>query len=289
MNPTLWVFGDESGTMPLRDEDGVFMATTFAILEPNARKVPTNRLQMKGTIESLKMLHARPSASIVRPTPGYGAALKRKIDTLNTLGGLTRLMSGANREFMPEGGHQPRNLVWAEAMQQAVGMAILFCSMKHHLIPGTVTVFLDRKTLKTEMRALIRHQAKSYPETASMALNQTADQLAGNVSLALREFAKALRSAPPPVSICWSDEPGFSDPISGLQLAHALSKYLFADERSAGSNPPFRTHLEAAGFREVVGDITHVLLTPVSDEAVGRWQRDHGLFIDPRQSANPAN
>ena len=72
--PELYIFGDESGTMPANDKDNSFVAATVTFLDK--KPLITNGSDKNETlIKIFKEQSAIPFATVVNPFPGYAKAL----------------------------------------------------------------------------------------------------------------------------------------------------------------------------------------------------------------------
>ena len=153
---TLYVFGDESGTMPVSDNDKLFVAATVAVLkEPTLIVGSDNDEKM---VEIFGNLNILPFAAIVKPFPGYGAALKAKHDKIHVMARATRLLTGANVTYLDEKtlaeGFDLRNTVWGFAMVQAIAQAVLNTLFSSSI--DAIHVILNRKTMLPSMRQFFK-------------------------------------------------------------------------------------------------------------------------------------
>ena len=82
--PRMILYADESGTMPLQDNDGPFVAAIVAVRAPLL--MPTRlRPGIRALFAQAAAARAVPFFAYVLPVPGYGAAVQKKYDKLNLM------------------------------------------------------------------------------------------------------------------------------------------------------------------------------------------------------------
>jgi hypothetical protein len=90
----LHIFGDESGTMPVNDDDKPLVAATVTFLDKTPAAVRGSD-EDETLISIFKDLNVIPFAATVKPFPGYGKVLKGKHDKIQVMARV--LFSGLNR------------------------------------------------------------------------------------------------------------------------------------------------------------------------------------------------
>jgi len=210
----LFLFCDESGTMPANDNDGPFCAATIAISE----RPPTlaNRSGHIGDLADVfDEVKCVPQVVFVRPGKGYGDLLRHKTSKINTMARATRLIIGSN-EYLPNNGHNPRNTVWIRCMGVCLVRAVAWAAKLGPI--SAVSVILDRKSMAEASRRLFVDRVRSL----AMDIKGPGEyvKLGKQSSSCSGEFIRFGRDD---VSVFWSDEVSLPEFEGGLFLAHCLS------------------------------------------------------------------
>ena len=266
---TLFVFGDESGTMPLHDKAPPFAAATVSFFgsEPACAPSDPDVRQLASTIAGLGGIAF---SGYVKPRPGYAEALEGRQSKLDTMARSARLSHGRNRDFIPRDGISRRNEIWSLCMQEVVGFA--YALAVHRGPVDALEVFLDRKTLAAEDRNRFR-----------FVLSGQADRF-GDVLRRLppvhQERARILqdrnRARPDTTSVRWSDEAGAESSAAGLRLAHHLARFARAMVMDPGTvDLPSVCTDEGCHFDQI--DLTDIAIRPVDRENVHIWENATGL------------
>lgn len=269
----LHIFGDESGTMPLNDTDGPFVAATVSFLGE-----PPNVMRDSNKDETLvsifKNLNAVPFAAIVKPFLGYKKALKNKYDKMQVMARATALVMGSSSQSLDQAGLTPRNIVWTHAMTQAIVNAVGSIMFDSDI--NSVRILLDEKTLSHSMRLLF---------------SQTLLQMGTN----FREFLTYYRQLNPAkmfqyknniqfsaanTSINWSDDSGQFRSEFGLKLAHRLASKTYHQLKDSGKKG-IETKLRDAGFEDFIKDITDIV-TNLDQRLIDNFRQNTGL-PEPRE------
>ena len=276
MSVTVRVYGDEAGTMPVRDEDDVFIAATFAIVGDVGSTVPDKRSNAPWTAKHLSSLKAQATCALVKPSVGYGVALAKKVDGLNQMAQETKIRTGRNSQYVPQGGFSARNMIWGYAMEIALGTSIPMLVLHAGCVPDRVDVYLDEKTMPAELRHLFRKRGKDFGITVSKAIRQVASTQEGQRRELLEAFAGATAVNPEFVTVQWSDEPGFAGNQKGLALADSLASNLYKELRNSNPVPGFSQLLKEAGCRAHINDSTARVLSPPPREIIEKWEQATG-------------
>ena len=265
---TLWIFGDEAGIMPLADTDEVFVAATigFLGLPPTQRKFDEAAL-----ITALVAARALPTLALVRPFPGFAKTLDAKFTRMNTMARCTRLLTGANANYLTPDGFNLRNVVWEYAMVQALVKA--FSSAIERSRIDDVVVILDQKAIAAPTRKLFEDQIRRTPENMVSVHRQA---LRGG--LGSEQHIRRLALSRESIRVQWSDERLSREARDGLLLAHHLASRTFRDVRR-GRPPQFVEKLREARLPCGEIDVTRILIAPLAVSAVREWERRTGLGV----------
>ena len=249
---TLFIFGDESGTMPLKDSDKPFVTATISVLDQRPELIEGSNNNKK-LVEILKHIKATPTAMVVKPYPGYSKAIKEKYNKLNTMARATRLLTGANADYLDQKtlttGLDSRNSIWCQAMFTAIGRAILNTVNTSAIC--TVRIILDQKTMRPSMRAFFKDILiqQLCVGTKKYLLNFHHSDSSGNDFLKSRVCFSAESTF-----FSWSDENEDLEKEFGLRLADRLSRKIYQSQDS--KNHEIETLLNQAGYDDCVVDFT---------------------------------
>jgi hypothetical protein len=269
---TLYIFGDESGTMPINDADKPFVAATVAVLDNPPTLIPGSDDDEK-MVEIFASLRIIPFAAIVKPYAGYGRVLKAKYDKIQVMARATRLVTGTRPPYLDDKtlkeGFDLRNTVWGHAMVQSVANAVLNTLFTNSI--DAVEVILDRKTMTPPTRQffkeIIIHRigegTKQFLRSI-VALNPTV----------ISEWESRVRFSSETTAFRWSDESEELEKQFGLRLADRFARKVY--QARINPNPGIEEMLEAAGFEDFIRDITE-LVTRIDDRLVENFKKMTGL------------
>lgn len=256
---TLYIFGDESGTMPFDDNDKPFVAGTVALLEKKPAQV------QKKLFEILRELNAVPFIAMVKPFPGYGKLVKAKYDKMETMARAKRLATGASA---PEELNY-RDVVWSHAMINAIGSAV-----SHFVLTASiddVQILLDQKSMKPPGRALFTGMVINH---MGVGITQILERIEHRDPGAISEWKNHVRFTDKTTRINWSDESDEFEGEFGLKLAHRLSQTVYRWQMNPAID--MGTMVRDTGFEDCVMDITKII-TRLDQRIVDNFKRDTGL------------
>jgi hypothetical protein len=265
----LRIYGDESGTMPLDDNGDVFVTATVSILgdhpsinEPNGH--------LRWLIDQLKELHAIPFIAFIKPTPGYGNRIKQKLDKTNTMARMTRLMTGANSQYLTQEGIPLRNHIWNHCMSLSIAMATFNGGIiREHI--DKVDILLDQKPMRDPSTNLLKNLIQKAPPTLWEVLQQAKLRFDPQQ---VKKFESRLKFSQD-ISLAWSDEIHNPSSKGGLDLAHYLANHYHKGLKKS-NNPAIRLLLSQSGFQNVDIDLTD-RITSIDPRAIKNWEINTGL------------
>lgn len=269
---TLYIFGDESGTMPADDADPPFVAATVAMLgnPPNLVHGSDDDEKMAEIFASLSII---PFAAIIMPYPGYGKALRAKYDKINVMARATRLITGVTPQYLDEktlrDGFDLRNTVWVYAMLQAIANAVLNTLFTNSV--DAVQVILDRKTMTSSMRQFFKEMIVN--RIAKGTKQFLGSFLPVNPSV-VSEWEDRLRFSSKSTAFSWSDESEEPEKQFGLRLADRFAHKIY--QARVARQPGIEAILETAGFKGFVRDIS-ALVTRLDERLVDNFRKKTGL------------
>lgn len=265
----LKIFGDEAGTMPQEDDGDIFTTATISILgdypiinNPNGCR--------ELLIEKIKDLNAIPHIAYVKPKSGYGNAIKNKIDKMNTMARMTRLMTGANKQYLTQQRVPLRNLIWSYCMKQAIVMAIVSAIVRE--IIDKVEIVLDQKSMASPTERLFAKQVLLSSDQLSRVVREVEQLYPQQAAL----YKSRLRFTSEKTSLCWSDEPCSHGSEGGLRLAHYLASH-FRKDLSISEEPEIKKLLSKEGFNLIDLNCTDKLTAPFDSRVIEEWEKNTGL------------
>lgn len=264
----LRIYGDEAGTMPLDDDGDVFVAATVSILGDHP-KINKPNGHLGWLIDQFKTLNAVPFVAFIKPVPGYGNRIKIKLDKMNIMARMTRLMTGANAQYLIQEGLPLRNYIWIHCM----GLAIALATFKGGIIRqyiDKVDILLDQKTMQVPYRNLLKSLIQKTPRSLGEILEQ-----AKRIDPRQAEtFQSRLKFSEDTVSLAWSDEIDNANSEGGLDLAHYLASHYHKGLKK--SNNAAKLMLSQSGFRDADKELTDTI-TSIDPRAVKEWEINTGL------------
>jgi len=274
---TLYIFGDESGTMPADDADKPFVAATVAVLDNPPILVQGSDDDDK-MVELFGSLNIIPFAAIVKPYAGYGKDLKAKHEKIHVMARATRLVTGDRPQYLDEKtlreGFDLRNTVWVHAMLQAIANAVLSTLFRNAIY--AIQVILDRKTMTPSMRLFFKEMiVNRIGEGTKQFLRSF---LFMNPTI-VSEWEDRVRFSPKTTSFSWSDESEEFEKQFGLRLADRFARKVYQAQITRESG--IEAILEGAGFEGFVRDISEVV-TRLDKRLVDNFRRTTGL-PEPRE------
>lgn len=263
----IWIYGDESGTMPASDRDAPFVAALLvarnAIAEVGRRSRSVNWL-----VCTIRALELRPSIAYVKPRPGFAKTWAAKTDLMDTMARARRLVTGRH-DYLPQAGIPRRNHVWIRATQQALLQSTLSSLFVGPVVE--VTLVLDRKTMANETERFMRDRVDAL-------IPLVKDQLLRLRSAHPKYAAQIDRYHENLQTTCIKFEWGSPEKQAGLWLSHHLARLTHRELMGQNKKSLFDA-LTRDGHRHFCRDVTDSLLRPVTDEAIERWKRDTGLPV----------
>ncbi len=258
---TLRIYADEAGTMPLKDDDQVFVVAAVSLIgsHPDA-EAHVGRAEWVHS--RLKHIKATPHCCYVQPGPGYAELISSKFEKMDLMARTTCLLNGANTEYLPSRGGLPfRNTIWVQGMQSMLQGPLLDAVMCGPIT--SVDLYLDQKTMASETRALFQAQLdnlKSDLLDAVHTLARLSPRRAKDI-IANTRFDS--------INIHWSDDIETTDCDHGLKLAHYVASLTYQDLLTGRQT--FTKLIEGDGHQRFMRNITPLLTRPLHDDTIRAW------------------
>jgi len=269
---TLYIFGDESGTMPVNDNDKPFVAATVAVLN-------NTPVFIKGSndnnimIDIFKDLNVMPFAAVVKPFYGYGEAMKLKYKKINVMARATRLVTGVNARYFDskalEYGYDLRNMVWSHAMLQAIAHSVLNKVFTNKI--DSVKIILDRKTMMPSMRVFFKEMIINQMGVGTQQFIRSFYPLNRNL---VSRWEGNINFSAESTSFSWSDDSTALEKQFGLKLADRLARKIYKDY--IDNTNTFINMLKNSGFKNFIVDITNAV-SQLDPRIIDNFKKNTGL------------
>ena len=261
---TLRIYADETGTMPVKDTDGIFLVTTVSTLgdHPDEDDVDFHRLEL---LRILKEKAYYPFVAYVRPISGYSSALSSRMSKMNTMARYTRLLTGSNSEYLTQDGFRTRNHIWTLAMVLGISRAIMNAVLRGPV--AAVRIYLDQKTMAKPARRFFADQIRQIGPEIQNTLERLKEHHPESAKLYKERAMFDVRH----ITVRWSDDPECARARHGLLLPHHVGKNIWLELNA----PDYDGASDA--LTTAVANITPIVIAPVSRDAIENWCRKTGL------------
>lgn len=230
MGLTLRIYADEAGTMPIHDDDEVFIVAAFAVLGDDPIPRVPGRLGIQKTARLLRSIAAYAGCWYVKPCPGYESAVRAKFTAMDTMGRARALVSGRQECT----GLGLRNWVWTLAMTEAVGSLLSAIVAHHGEAPVRIAAYLDQKTLRPGEEELLEIMARRIAPIAADVLRRAVAKFRPGPRLAA---AAAFRTTCPVAIRIDDGTSAFPGSRDGMRAVDSLAGHFFAELRRSRSKP----------------------------------------------------
>ena len=252
--------------MPLRDDDGPFVVASVAVrgVHPEITSVEG---RPRWLCTKLVELGAFANCSLVRPCAGYGLSIGKKLEKMDVMARATRLMTGANAQYLTQNGLQQRYVIYSHCMQDVVQGPILRAVSSFPV--EHVEIYLDEMTMAPGTRRLLRTHVRSMNRNL-VATIERLQALSPSHAASLRANLRFDE-----IRVAWSNEEESGAAKDGLRLAHYLASLTYHDLVHARSD--LSDSMTQCGYQNYIRDITPQLVRPISQETIARWEQNSGL------------
>jgi hypothetical protein len=266
---TLYIFADESGTMPINDSDKPFVTTTIAFEGEIPETIPGSNDALN-LISILKKLNAMPLVAIVKPFSGYGQKLTSKYIKIKTMARARCLLNGQTIRYLDKNDINLHNEVWQHAMLQSI-IHIIFDAVFDYPSIHEVEFIFDQKTMRRDRRNFFEKIVSNINIPLNEYLLTYKKQYSDEIISSVTDKIQFSQNS---ISIHWSDDPIPDYYKFGLKLADCLARKMY---QSLQGDPDFYSTLQGAGFENCIIDITNAIIRPLNRKLIEKWQKDTGL------------
>jgi hypothetical protein len=250
----LYIYADESGTMPTSDTDPPFVAAAVASFREPFRW-DGKRGKRREILETISNSQLLPFIAILDPHPGFTDTLHEKLELLNDDAQKTLETTGANARLFPRRGLKPGNFIWGHTVLQAVSQAALSGAVRG--VIDRIEILMDQKTLRKEERALFRHTLVTLKGTMRNSLMHALFGFFGP----LEQLLQRLKFEDIDVSVRWSDDPIQRANEGALNFVDRVSRFAHTDIRKRRT-PSFVDELETLQGRKISVELSKVVTSP---------------------------
>jgi hypothetical protein len=257
--------------MPIKDADGPFIASTVGFLgaPPGAIQWGDNDDKI---VEILKKTNSIPLAAVVNPFPGYHHSLMAKFNKIKTMIRAKCLLDGSNVQYPDRDDINLPNEVWQRAMEQAIAHAVISAVLGGWII-DSIRIIFDGKSMNKKRRILFEKSLDQIGKTLREYLGPFEKKYPPKAVSVYKDRIRLLAGS---ISVYWGDESNPSQCEFGLKLADNFARKMYhqlINQDQAG----FETSFRKAGFKDIVLDITELVIRPLDKNIIDRWKRDTGL------------
>lgn len=270
---TLWVYIDESGDIPLEDEDGPFVVASVSIFG-NFPAISNRVGRVDWIVEKIQEYQAIPFIVEIIPETGFSQAIKLKMSKLDTMARATKIVEG-HHKYISQYGFVPRNIIWCQCIVQSVANAMVKCINIGNV--EKINIVVDEMALADGTRILIEDVIKErLPISLSKVLREEA-ALYGNK---VRTFMRNSRFEEN-IQLEFGRAESEEQHTDGLYLAHYLAS-LYRKQRAKKHKLTIKLQLEKYGHQNFIKNYTNILIGSIADESINKWERNTGL-PEPRK------
>ncbi|MEK0337123.1 MAG: hypothetical protein QQN41_06780 [Nitrosopumilus sp.] len=261
------IYGDEAGTMPLRESEGYFVVAVFASFKKlSETSFPSSN--PKWPLNFLVKVKGEPQIFYINPDSAYEDIVVKKLNKLDIMARYRKLITGTHK-YVTKKGIIARNYIWTTCIHKAIGQAIL--SVLHRSKITEINIVLDQKSLKPETELFFRDQIKLLPDLMINVILKS-PSLSYPIACKLRNRINFTSNN---ISVEFNSD---STPPVGLRIAHYLASHAFQELEETNNI----SILEEIGFKDRVLDYTTYLMKPISINAIRKWNKETGLN-EPRE------
>ena len=199
----------------------------------------------------------------------FVAATLTFLDKMQVMARATRLVTGANSQYLDPTGVNLRNLVWSHAMLQAVVHAVR--STMFITAIESLRIVLDEKTMTHPTRRLFTQTLRRMGASVTELLRSYAHLDPAKMSL----YKSRIQFRADTTAIHWRDDGEEFRSEFGLKLAHRFAKKTYQQLENRGK-AGIEQKLKEAGFEDFVLDITGIV-TRLDQRLVDNFKRNTGL------------
>ena len=263
--------------MPVKDNDKPFVAATVAVLD-NTPALIKGSEDDKKLVAIFTELNIVPFVAIVKPFPGYGKAVKIKYDKMQVMARATRLVTGANAQYLDQKtrtyGFDLRNIVWCHAMLQAIAQTVLHTIFTTPI--DTIQIVLHRKTMRPPMRLFFKEMVVQQMGVGTRQFLKNLLPINRNL---ISQWESHIQFSDKTTSINWSDESKELEEEFGLKLVDRLARKMYQAQTMHQAG--IETMLRDAGFDDFMVDISEVV-TRLDERVLDNFKSNTGL-PEPRE------
>ncbi len=214
----LKIFADESGTMPIKNDDEIFVVASIATttkMSNFSNKIIGERDWLAQELKSKKVY---PSVVYVSPHLGFQKKLENKINKMKLMARTTKLMTGANAKYISNRNvFNDRNYIWTACMSMSISEVVMpFLSQTI----DKIKVIIDQMSLAKETENLLNY----------MILVRLEQEIKKIISKYPQLYKGGFNFSPNFISLYWRDNPSCPpNSDKALKFADRLAHFFQED------------------------------------------------------------
>jgi hypothetical protein len=275
------IYCDESGHAPVNDFDDILIVSAVVVRGGRISELPTGRYKnVRRTVEYIGKNRLRHSSFIVKPRPGYGTALDKKIQDYKHVADKNREMGRPNLVFSSSEQIRHNHYVWFFAMQSIINWLIPDIAKQGNIFIEKVRVFLNQINQTEEMRRFFKQfLAFDGPQSTLNSLKAQVDDPFSpnkNRQLAMKWGYKFRIKNRGDITAQFDNEDPFLGDKGFLRLADRVAHHTFRQLRNQNPKPELYDALKSAGIEpEEPLDITASVMRHYP-KMVEEWEQKTG-------------
>jgi len=275
------LYCDESGKAPVNDSDDILIVSVVVVKGGRVSELPSKKYKKRHrTVKYLTKNRLRFMSFMVKPFPGYAAALDLKMKTYQRVAEKNRELGIPNLVFSASDQINPRHFVWMFAMQSIVNWLVPDVARQGNMFIEKIRVFLNQISQTEEMETFFRRFLTfDGPQSSLDVLKAAADNpllTEQQRRISTRWADKFRLKHHSQITAQFDKDKPFDGDRGWLRLADRVAHWTFCEYRNEHPKPGFYDALRKAGENpDPPLDITESVLKH-DPQMVEDWERKTG-------------
>ena len=265
----IYLFGDESGTMPVLKKDGPFVAAFISYTNKDLNTLEIN-FHHGELLNNLKNHRITPIVNFVYPDEEFEVKFKKRMEKFEIMARYSKLMTNNTHLLLNADGIPIRNYIWIQGMVMAIGQSLLKIISVEKV--ERINIFIDQKSMVNSTRLFFKNNIADIPNKIYGVLSRNLERYPNYVKTSLSNFKFSSND----ISINWKDSGNEIEYKTGFLLSHHLATYSCIILKKYGIDRLSEIYTES-GFSNSLHDFTSHLLASLPKDAIDKWKRSTGL------------
>lgn len=247
------VYCDESGKAPVNDTDDVLIVTALVVKGGRVSGMPTGRYKkVQRSVENIVGKNLRFASLIIKPKPGYKAALDKKLDVYKRVVNKNCELGIGSKLFTDGDQIRPSHFVWMMAMQSIINWTVTDVARQGNVFIERVRIFVNRINQTQEMENCFRRMLTYDGPQAAM--NHLKARAAGQAVTPAERLSSSLwadkfrLTTKDQITMQFDYEKPFHGDRGFMRLADRIAHHTFRQFRNQRPVPEFFEALQKAGI-----------------------------------------